>query len=124
MSHQDAHPPLARAALLHWQCRPLQRADAYPEAELQAQLSEFPGWGLSEGHLERCFRFPDFTATMRFVNAVATLAEAQDHHPELTVGYDRCTVRWQTHSAGGITLNDFACAALTDEAATTAASSP
>ena len=49
-----------------------------------------------------------------FVNAVAWMVHAEDHHPDLHVGYNRCTVRWNTHSVAGISENDFICAAKTD----------
>lgn len=62
----------------------------------------------------REFRFDNYYATMAFVNAVAWIAHQQDHHPELTVGYNRCIVRYVTHSANGISLNDFICAAKID----------
>ena len=64
--------------------------------------------------LVRSFRFPDFHHTMAFVNAVAWIAHEADHHPDLTVGYNRCQVRWSTHSAGGLTPKDLACAAQVD----------
>jgi len=54
---------------------------------------------------------------MAFVNAVASIAHREDHHPDLAVHYDRCVVAWSTHSAGGVTLNDGICAAKTDDAA-------
>jgi 4a-hydroxytetrahydrobiopterin dehydratase len=54
---------------------------------------------------------------MAFVNAVASIAHREDHHPDLSVHYDRCVVAWSTHSAGGVTLNDLICAARTDAVA-------
>jgi 4a-hydroxytetrahydrobiopterin dehydratase len=81
------------------------------DAELHAQLSQLPGWRAVDGALERCFEFDDFHRTMAFVNALAWIAHIEDHHPDLQVGYDRCVVRWRTHSAGGVTINDVICAA-------------
>ncbi|MCB2023757.1 MAG: 4a-hydroxytetrahydrobiopterin dehydratase [Ottowia sp.] len=60
--------------------------------------------------IERRWRFADFHQTMAFVNAVAGVAHAQDHHPELAVGYGHCTVRYTTHDAGGLTARDLAAA--------------
>ena len=57
------------------------------------------------------FEFPDWLTTLAFVNALGWIAHDQDHHPDLLITYSRCEVRWATHSAGGITLNDFICAA-------------
>ncbi len=73
-------------------------------------------WALAdEGRaIERTFRFADFHQTMAFVNAVAWIAHRSDHHPDLQVGYNRCTVRWSTHSVGGLSENDFICAAKVD----------
>jgi 4a-hydroxytetrahydrobiopterin dehydratase len=81
------------------------------DAELAAYLDALPGWSRAGNALEKEFRFPDFARTIAFVNSVASLAEREDHHPDLGVHYGRCTVTWSTHSAGGITLNDVICAA-------------
>ena len=76
-------------------------------------LTEIPGWFLvEEGKaLTRTFAFADYGETMAFVNAVAFIAHREDHHPDLSVHYNRCVVRWSTHSVGGISENDFICAA-------------
>jgi 4a-hydroxytetrahydrobiopterin dehydratase len=73
-------------------------------------------WSLAADgrELRREFRFPDFHHTMAFVNAVAWIAHRADHHPELEVGYGRCSVRWSTHAAGGLTGKDFDAAARVD----------
>ena len=70
-----------------------------------------------EIRIEKTFRFAAYYRTMAFVNAVASIAHREDHHPDLVVHYDRCVVAWSTHSAGGLTLNDGICAAKTDDAA-------
>ena len=75
-------------------------------------LHEVPGWSVADNVLVRTFTLPDYRATIAFVNAVATLAEHEDHHPEMTVGYTTCRVSWTTHSAGStLSDNDFICAA-------------
>ena len=51
---------------------------------------------------------------MGFVNAVAWIAKSEGHHPDLEVGYERCVVQWSTHAVGGLTENDFICAAKVD----------
>jgi 4a-hydroxytetrahydrobiopterin dehydratase len=100
-----------RAELLAGRCRPVGALARMSGAELDAHLAQLPGWGVVDGAIERSFAFPDFHRTMAFVNALAWVSHVEDHHADLQVGYDRCAVRWRTHSAGGITINDFICAA-------------
>jgi 4a-hydroxytetrahydrobiopterin dehydratase len=76
-------------------------------------LAALPGW-LPDAEAKvigRRFGFKNFYQTMAFVDAVAEIAHAQDHHPEMLVGFDACTVSFSTHSRGGLTLNDAICAA-------------
>lgn len=77
-------------------------------------LAALHGWTRANDAITRRFPFDDFHHTMAFVNALAWVAHRQDHHPDLDVGYDHCTVTWSTHSAGGLTRNDFICAARTE----------
>ena len=89
-----------------------------PEAQaLMAQLA--PGWKLAPNgsRLDRAFSFKDFYRTMSFVNAVAHLANVEDHHPDLELGYGYCRVRWNTHAVNGLSENDFICAAKVDRIA-------
>ena len=69
------------------------------------------GWNEVDGALERTFEFGDFREALDFVNRVGELAEAENHHPDIHVSYRRVTVRWWTHSAGGITDRDAELAA-------------
>jgi 4a-hydroxytetrahydrobiopterin dehydratase len=91
---------------------------ALTPTEIVRRLADFPGWRLSgdgdEVAIERSFRFADYYETIAFVNALAFVAHALDHHPELSVHYNRCEVRWRTHDVHGISDTDFACAARTD----------
>jgi 4a-hydroxytetrahydrobiopterin dehydratase len=82
--------------------------------QIDRHLAQAPGWALSNGAIERRFDFADYHRTMAFVNAVAWVAHVEDHHPDLAVSYNRCTVRFNTHSVGGISINDFICAAKVD----------
>lgn len=102
---------LSAADLRAARCRPLGAAARLDAGQLAAQLAAVPGWSHVDGALQRDFRFADFHRTMAFVNALAWIAHAEDHHPELRVSYDGCRVRWNTHSADGLTVNDFICAA-------------
>jgi 4a-hydroxytetrahydrobiopterin dehydratase len=80
-------------------------------ADAQALLAELPGWALERGLLAKTFGFANYHETMAFVNAAAWIAHREDHHPDLVVGYNRCRVEWSTHSVGGLSENDFICAA-------------
>ncbi len=82
--------------------------------EIDRHLAQAPGWVLAEGAIEKRYSFPDFHRTVAFVNALAWVANAEDHHPDLLVSYGQCTVRFNTHAVGGISINDFICAAKVD----------
>jgi 4a-hydroxytetrahydrobiopterin dehydratase len=86
------------------------------EARIRELLPEIPGWELAEHGraLTKTFPFEDYYRTMAFVNALAYLAHREDHHPDLGVHYDRCVVRFSTHDVGGLSENDFICAAKAD----------
>jgi 4a-hydroxytetrahydrobiopterin dehydratase len=74
-------------------------------------------WQEVDGALTRTYEFPSFAAAIAFVDSVAALAEAENHHPDIAVHYRRVTLRWSTHSAGGITERDHRLAARCDELA-------
>ena len=103
----------AARALAARRCQP--GAARLPASEMQAHLAVLPGWTFAGGSIVRTFRFPGYPQTIAFVNAVAEIAQREDHHPELAVHYDHCIVTWSTHSAGGVTMNDIICAAQVDE---------
>ena len=94
------------------QCRPLpEGTPPIPAPEVETLLRDFPGWTMCQGTISKSFAFPDYHHTIAFVNAVAWIAQQQDHHPELNVFYDHCRVSFNTHSIGGISEKDFICAA-------------
>ena len=97
------------ASLAALACRPGQ--PKLDDAAIAAALAALPGWARAGDTLTRTYTFPDYYRTMAFVNAVAWIANQQDHHPDLEVHYNRCGVTFSTHDAGGITLNDLICAA-------------
>jgi len=74
------------------------------------------GWRLAPDgkSLQRTFKFKDFYRTMSFVGAVAHIANTEDHHPDLAVSYDSCRLSFSTHAIGGLSSNDFICAAKVD----------
>jgi 4a-hydroxytetrahydrobiopterin dehydratase len=104
------------ADLLNSHCRHATQALDADEAARMATL--VPDWALQDGKLCRTFGFLNYYRTMAFVNALAYLSHAEDHHPEMTVTYKNCTVRYDTHSVddgrGGLSDNDFICAAKAD----------
>ena len=69
-------------------------------------MADPDGWNESEGALERTFAFKDFREALDFVNSVGELAEAENHHPDIAIAYNQVTLRWWTHTAGGITDRD------------------
>ncbi|WP_040786642.1 4a-hydroxytetrahydrobiopterin dehydratase [Massilia niastensis] len=90
-------------------------APALDPLAAKALLADIPHWRPVDGALHRDFSFSSYAATIAFVNAVAAMAEQENHHPEMSVGYRRCGVTWTTHSAGGaLSENDFISAAKTD----------
>jgi 4a-hydroxytetrahydrobiopterin dehydratase len=93
---------------------PLAPAKAH---ELMRELA--PGWQLANDarSIRREFKFKDFYRTMSFVNALAHVANIEDHHPDLQVGYNHCSVLYTTHAIGGLSDNDFICAAKLDQIA-------
>ncbi len=100
--------------LLSGHCRPLEGGAALSAAAVAAQLKLLPDWALSEGAICRTYRFNDYYQTIAFVNALAFMVHREDHHPDLSVGYNRCEVRFNTHSVKGLSDNDFICAAKAD----------
>jgi 4a-hydroxytetrahydrobiopterin dehydratase len=90
------------------------RGGDYTTQEIDAQLTALPLWACNKGFLERQFAFKNYYSTMSFVNALAWVVHTQDHHPELAVTYNKCLVKFNTHSVNGISVNDFICAAKAD----------
>src|ERR1700689_3455712 len=99
-------------------CKPCEGGVA---ALSRAQAEELKGplnseWTLAEDArlIRREFSFRDFYRTMSFVNALAHVANLEDHHPDLEVGYNYCRITYSTHAIGGLSQNDFICAAKID----------
>ncbi len=91
---------------------------ALTPTEVVTRLGALPGWQLTgdgpDVAIEKTFTFANYHETISFVNAVAFVANAQDHHPDLSVHYSRCVVRFNTHDVKGLSVSDFECAALVD----------
>lgn len=86
-----------------------------PEAIAQ-RLEALDEWTQSGDALQRTYGFDDFVEAMAFVNRVAAIAEAQEHHPDILVRYNKVTLTLSTHDAGGITAKDFELAAAIEAA--------
>jgi len=99
--------------LLAASCRHLSGAPL-TDAQISEQLAVLDGWTHDGGSITKDYAFADFRATMAFVDALAEMVDREDHHPEMVVSYNRCRVRFDTHSVGGVSDNDFICAAKTD----------
>jgi 4a-hydroxytetrahydrobiopterin dehydratase len=99
--------------LLHQTCS-VQNGPPMGDADIQHHLQQVSAWRLEKGAIEKSFTFKNYHETMAFVNALAWIAHTEDHHPDLAVSYDRCVVRFNTHSVRGISVNDFICAAKAD----------
>ncbi|HZA95191.1 MAG TPA: 4a-hydroxytetrahydrobiopterin dehydratase [Burkholderiaceae bacterium] len=87
---------------------------AMSDADVRAQLAVLDGWAVDDGALTKTYRFKNYYETLAFVNALAYIVHREDHHPDLHVGYNRCVVRYNTHSINGISQNDFISAAKAD----------
>ena len=83
-------------------------------AELLTELAQDWQLDVDGRYIERVFEFPVFSRTIAFVNAVAWVATVEGHHPDFEVSYGRCAVRFTTHAIGGLSDNDFICAAKID----------
>jgi 4a-hydroxytetrahydrobiopterin dehydratase len=96
-------------------CKPCEGGVApYSAAEAAASLDLLQGWIIEQGRLVKVYPFPNYFQTMAFVNALAWISHREDHHPVLSVGYNQCRVEYWTHAIGGLSENDFVCAAKCD----------
>jgi 4a-hydroxytetrahydrobiopterin dehydratase len=89
---------------------------ALTKSEVEKLLAQVPAWKLSEDgkRIARAYEFSNFHETIEFVNAAAYVIHKEDHHPDLEVSYKTCKVTFWTHTVGGLSLNDFICAAKLD----------
>lgn len=101
-------------ALVQMKCAPGGQAKALSDAEVSAYLAMLREWRRTGNEIRRTFGFANYHETIAFVNASAWISHREDHHPDMSVHYNKCVVSYSTHDAGGITLNDFICAAKLD----------
>ena len=96
-------------------CRPCEGGmPAYTDAQARELMKGLKGWTLEDGRLVKLYPFGNYHQTMAFVNALAWVSHREDHHPDLEVGYNKVRVAYVTHAVGGLSENDFICAAKCD----------
>src|ERR1700730_3052732 len=83
--------------------------------DLAKRLRGLSGWTLEDGKLVKSYTFPDFVSAVAFVDRLTVVAEAQNHHPDLLVGWGRVTAQLWSHDAGGVTARDVRLAHALDE---------
>jgi 4a-hydroxytetrahydrobiopterin dehydratase len=84
------------------------------DTKIKEYLAQLKGWEKVNQEIVKVFLFKNYYQTMAFVNAVAFIAHQEDHHPDMEVSYKTCKVRYSTHAIGGLSENDFICAAKVD----------
>ena len=96
-------------------CKPCEGGVApYNAQQTKDLLKQLKGWIVEDGKLVKVYPFTNYYQTMAFVNALAWISHREDHHPDLAVGYNQCKVTYSTHAIGGLSENDFICAAKCD----------
>jgi 4a-hydroxytetrahydrobiopterin dehydratase len=104
-------PDLARQ-----KCKPCEGNIAPLKAqEIETLLKHLNGWEFMNGVIVKSYAFKNYYQTLAFVNATAWISHREDHHPDITVGYNQCRVAYSTHAIGGLSKNDFICAAKLDQ---------
>jgi 4a-hydroxytetrahydrobiopterin dehydratase len=102
--------PLARK-----KCKPCEGGvKPFTASEAQQLLETLKGWAIEGGKLAKTYSFQNYYETLAFVNALAWISHREDHHPDLGVHYNKCRVEYSTHAIGGLSENDFICAAKCD----------
>ncbi|OGA52831.1 MAG: 4a-hydroxytetrahydrobiopterin dehydratase [Betaproteobacteria bacterium RIFCSPLOWO2_12_FULL_62_13] len=101
--------------LAHKKCKPCEGGVApLDPQEIDRLLKRIDGWECVNGVIAKTYSFKNYYQTMAFVNAMAWISHREDHHPDITVGYNKCRVEYSTHAIGGLSENDFICAAKID----------
>jgi 4a-hydroxytetrahydrobiopterin dehydratase len=102
--------------LAHGKCKPCEGGvDPLKPAEIENLLGQLDGWTLENGAIAKTYSFKNHYQALAFVNAAAWISHREDHHPDMTVGYNTCRVAYVTHAIDGLSENDFICAAKLDK---------
>ena len=98
--------------LAQGKCKPCEGGvDPLKPGEIENLLKQLDGWALDNGAIAKTYPFKNHYQAMAFVNAAAWVSHREDHHPDITVGYNTCRVSYVTHAINGLSENDFICAA-------------
>ena len=96
-------------------CKPCEgNVPPYSAQQTKEMLKQLKGWIVEDGRLAKVYPFANYYQTLAFVNALAWVSHREDHHPDLAVHYNKCRVEYYTHAIGGLSENDFICAAKCD----------
>lgn len=97
------------------QCRPCEGGmPPLSPIEVTVLMQQLDGWEFLDTLIRKVYSFNNYYQTMAFVNAIAWISHREDHHPDITVGYNKCRVEYTTHAINGLSENDFICAAKID----------
>jgi 4a-hydroxytetrahydrobiopterin dehydratase len=106
---------MTAADLAQKKCKPCEGGvSPLKPPEIEQLLKQLKGWQLEDGVITKTYEFKNYYQTMAFVNAAAWISHREDHHPDMAVGYSKCKVDYSTHAIGGLSENDFICAAKLD----------
>jgi 4a-hydroxytetrahydrobiopterin dehydratase len=101
--------------LIRKKCKPCEGGvEPMTEIEIARMLKGLQGWIYKDGMIQKTYEFKNYYQTTAFVNATAWISHREDHHPDIALGYNKCTVAYMTHAIHGISENDFICAAKID----------
>ena len=101
--------------LTNKKCKPCEGGvQPLSQDEINILIKQLNGWVQRDHNIGKTFEFKNYYETMAFVNAVAWLSHREDHHPDLSVSYNKCHVEYSTHAIKGLSENDFICAAKVD----------
>lgn len=96
-------------------CKPCEGGvDPLKPGEVETLLQQLQGWRLAYGTITKTYSFDDHYQAVAFLNAAAWISNREDHHPDITVGFNTCRVAYKTHAIDGLSENDFICAAKLD----------
>jgi 4a-hydroxytetrahydrobiopterin dehydratase len=102
--------------LAQGKCKPCEGGvDSLRPHEIENLIEQLDGWSLEAGAITKTYSFKNHYQTLAFVNAAAWISHREDHHPDMTVGYNTCKVAYRTHAIDGLSENDFICAAKLDK---------